>query len=99
MPKQYYIYMITNKYLNVLYTGVTNNLPRRIYEHKTHCRKGFTRKYNIDRLVYYEIHIDIVAAIAREKQIKAWSRKKKDALVNKMNPTWRDLYDEIRCAL
>ncbi len=95
MIKQYYIYMITNKYLNVLYTGVTNNLPRRIHEHKIHSRKGFTRKYNLDRLVYYEMHIDIVAAIAREKQIKGWSRKKKDVLVKTTNPTWKDLYEEI----
>lgn len=88
---------MTNKTNNVLYTGVTNSLSRRGYEHKTKQSSygSFTKKYNINKLVYYEIYNDINFAIAREKQIKAGSRKKKIELVNKMNPEWRDLYNEI----
>ena len=95
MSKEYYIYMLTNKYLNVLYTGVTNNLIARVYQHKNKLTKGFTQKYNVDRLVYFEVFAGIDHAIAREKQIKGWSRKKKDVLVKKTNPTWKDLYDEV----
>jgi putative endonuclease len=86
-----YIYFVTNKRLNVLYVGVTNNLIRRIYEHKNKLLKGFTQKYNTDILVYYEQYEDIYDAITREKQIKGWSRKKKDALINQKNPLWEDL--------
>jgi putative endonuclease len=74
-----------------LYTGVTNNLERRIYEHKHHLLKGFTNKYNIEKLVYFEETNDIRAAISREKQIKGWLRKKKIALIESMNPGWKDL--------
>ena len=81
---------MTNK-SGTLYTGVTNNLERRIYEHKHHLVKGFTNKYNIDKLVYFEETNDINAAISREKQIKAWLRKKKIALIESMNPGWKDL--------
>ena len=95
MSKEYYVYMLTNKNLNVLYTGVTKDLVRRIYEHKNKLMKGFTHKYNVDRLVYYEIHVDIFAAILREKQIKGWARKKKNVLVEKENPEWKDLYDKL----
>jgi putative endonuclease len=79
----------------VLYTGVTNDLIRRVYEHKNKMVDGFTKQYNVDRLVYYEIYSEICDAIAREKQIKGWSRKKKDVLINQMNPQWDDLYDIV----
>ena len=80
---------------NVLYTGVTSDLIRRIYEHKNKMVAGFTQKYNVDRLVYFEVCPDVVVAIAREKQIKGWSRKKKDALVNALNSAWADLYPSL----
>ncbi len=95
MSQQYYIYIITNKYNTVLYTGVTNDLIRRVYEHKEKLIAGFTKKYNVNKLVYYEIFADINDAIAREKQIKAGSRQKKIDLVNSMNPQWCDLYDGL----
>ena len=94
---QYYVYMMTNEHGNVLYTGVTNDLLRRVYEHKNHLDKGsFTAQYNVNKLVYYEITSDITAAIEREKQIKGWSRKHKNKLVEKKNPNWIDLYDSIQ---
>ena len=83
---------MTNKYCSVLYTGVTNDLIRRVYEHKNKVQKGFTRKYKVDRLVYYEQFSHILDAIAREKQIKSWSRESKNKLVNTINPSWNDLY-------
>lgn len=95
MSKEYYIYLITNKKLNVLYTGVTNNLIRRIYEHKNKLLDGFTKKYNVDRLIYFEAYSEINDAILREKQIKGWSRKKKNDLINTINPQWKDLYDTL----
>ena len=78
-----------------LYTGVTSNLPRRAWEHKEKLIKGFTKKYNIDRLVYYEFYDDMPTAILSEKEIKGWNRKKKIALIEKKNPDWLDLYDEL----
>jgi len=87
----FFVYILTNKRHNVLYTGVTNNLDRRIFEHKTKQNKGFTSKYNVDKLVYYEIIDDANAAIEREKQIKAGPRKKKIELIESMNPDWNDL--------
>lgn len=93
--KEYYVYLLTNKTLTVLYTGVTNNLIRRIYEHKNKLQKGFTQKYNVDRLVYYEVYQSIIDAIEREKKIKGWSRKKKNRLVHTLNPLWKDLYEEL----
>ena len=81
---------MTNK-SRTLYTGVTNNLRRRVFEHKHHSVDGFTKKYNITKLVYYEETNDIREAIAREKQIKGWLRKKKIALIEAMNPKWEDL--------
>jgi len=90
-----YVYLLANKHNNVLYTGVTSDLIRRVYEHKNKLVKGFTQKYNVDRLVYYEACANIVVAIEREKQIKAWSRKKKDDLINALNPEWDDLYHSI----
>jgi putative endonuclease len=95
MSEQYYIYLMTNKDNTVLYTGVTNDLIKRVYEHKEKLIAGFTSKYNVNKLVYYEIFTDINSAIAREKQIKAGSRQKKIDLVNSMNPEWRDLYDDL----
>jgi putative endonuclease len=86
---------LANKHNNVLYTGVTSDLVRRIYEHKNKLVKGFTQKYNVDRLVYYEACDNIVVAIEREKQIKGWSRKKKIALINTLNPEWFDLYRSL----
>ena len=93
--KQYCIYIMTNSHHTVLYTGVTNNLARRVYEHKNGLGGIFTRKYNIQKLVYYEVGEDVRAVVAREKQIKGGSRQKKIDLINKMNPAWKDLYEEI----
>lgn len=90
----YYVYMITNKYNNVLYVGVTNNLERRLSEHKNKLIDGFTKKYNVNKLVYYDYTNDVRAAIAREKQIKGWTRKKKNDLIETSNPTWRDLSED-----
>jgi len=95
MDKQYYVYIMTNTMSTVLYTGVTNDLKRRVYEHKEKLASGFTRKYNITKLVYCEVFEDIENAIWREKQIKAGSRRKKIELVNSMNREWRDLYKEL----
>jgi putative endonuclease len=95
MSKQYYVYIMTNKGNTVLYTGVTNNLKRRVYEHREKLIEGFTKKYNIRKLVYYEIYQDIYEALKREKQIKAGSRQKKISLINGINPQWMDLYDDL----
>ncbi len=84
---------MTNK-SRTLYTGVTNDLNRRVYEHKNKLIKGFTSKYNITKLVYYEEYNDINDAIRREKQIKGWSRKKKIELIESINPEWKDLSEE-----
>ena len=89
------IYILANKRNGTLYTGVTAHLQKRIYEHKSGAVEGFTKKYRIHRLVYYEVYEDMYSAIAREKQIKGGSRKKKLALIEKYNPAWRDLADEI----
>lgn len=95
MQTESYVYLLTNRYNNVLYTGVTNDLIRRIYEHKNKLVAGFTQKYNVDRLVYFEVCSGIVVAIEREKQIKGWSRKKKQDLINSLNPEWDDLYRSL----
>ena len=95
MGKQYYVYIMTNRNNTVLYTGVTNNLIRRIYEHKEKLVDGFAKKYNVTKLVYYEVFEDIENAIYREKQIKAGSRQKKIDLINRMNRGRRDLYGEL----
>ena len=92
----YYVYMLTNKSNSVLYTGVTNDLIRRVYEHKTKAAPGsFTSKYNVNKLVYYDVTTDAIAAIEREKQIKSWNRKRKNALIEQKNPHWHDLYDSL----
>lgn len=90
--KAYYVYFLTNPNLTVLYIGVTADLISRVARHKEKCNAGFTKKYNVTRLVYYELFDDISDAIGREKQLKKWSRKKKNFLVNKTNPLWKDLY-------
>ncbi|MEA3313946.1 MAG: GIY-YIG nuclease family protein [Caldisericota bacterium] len=95
MDKQFYVYIMTNKYGTVFYVGVTNDLKRRAYEHKNKLVKGFTKKYNINKLVYYEVFEDAYNEISREKQLKAGSRKKKVDLINSTNKEWNDLYEEI----
>jgi putative endonuclease len=91
----YYVYILANYTNTVLYTGVTNDLVRRVYEHKEKLVKGFTQKYNVDKLVYYEATEDVMSAIVREKQIKAGSRQKKLDLINDFNSKWQDLYSSI----
>jgi putative endonuclease len=95
MGKEYYVYIMTNKINSTLYTGVTNDLKRRVFEHKNKLLEGFTKKYNIDKLVFYETYDDINNAIAREKQIKGGTRAKKIKLIEDMNSRWDDLFDEI----
>jgi putative endonuclease len=95
VDNQYYVYMMTNKHNTVLYTGVINDLRRRVHERKRGCGGAFTGRCNLTRLVYYEATRDTRAAIARAKQIKSGSRKKKDELVVSVNPKWRDLCDEF----
>ena len=93
--KNYYVYILCNKRNGTLYTGVTSELIKRIYEHKNNLVDGFTKKYNIHRLVWYEIHESAEAAISREKQIKKWDRKWKLELIEKNNPKWNDLYEDV----
>ena len=95
VERVYYVYIMTNFQNTALYTGVTNNLKRRVYEHKHGIGSVFTKSYNVNKLVYYEVCEDIRSAIGRERQIKGGSRQKKINLVNNLNPDWRDLYDEI----
>jgi putative endonuclease len=92
---QFFIYIMANVHNFVLYTGVTNNLQRRVQEHKTGEGSKFIKKYNVHKLVYFEIWNNAKSAIAREKQIKAGSRKKKIDLINSFNPEWKDLFDEL----
>ncbi len=93
--KQPAVYIVTNRPQGTLYTGVTASLAKRIYEHKSGAVKGFSSKYNCNRLVYYELHATMLQAITREKQIKGWLRNKKITLIESMNPQWKDLYDVI----
>ena len=95
MDRHYYVYILTNKRNTVLYTGITNDLQRRVYEHKDKLGNGFTKRYNVSKLVYYEIFDDPENAIAREKQIKAGPRRKKVELVNSLNQEWADLYEGL----
>ncbi len=92
MSRQFFVYIMTNDHNKVLYTGVTNDLRRRVFEHKEKLVNGFSKKYNINKLIYYEIFEDSLNDITREKQIKAGSRKKKTELIHKMNKLWKDLY-------
>lgn len=88
--RQYYVYILASK-TRVLYTGVTNNLERRLFEHKEKIHSGFTQRYNANRLVYYEATTDVRSAIQREKEIKGWLRRKKIALIESVNPGWKDI--------
>ncbi len=92
--KQYYVYILTNKTNNVLYIGVTNDLVRRMYEHKNKLVEGFTKKYNLKKLVYFEVTDDVKSAITREKQLKNWHRDWKINIINEQNPDWKDLSEE-----
>ena len=92
--KRYYVYLMTNWNHRVMYVGVTNDIVRRLDEHKNKLIKGFTEKYNINKLVYFEETANVYSAIAREKEIKKWRRQKKNALVQSLNPEWSDLLDE-----
>ena len=94
--KQYYVYFTTNKNNNVIYVAVTGNLLQRIYQHKNKIFAGFTKKYNVDKLVYYEIYNNIEDAIRREKQLKNWHREWKMRLIEEHNPEFNDLYDNIK---
>lgn len=93
--KQYYVYILTNKSNNVLYIGVTNNLVRRAFEHKNKLVEGFTKKYNLTKLVYYEVTEYMESAMNREKQLKNWHRAWKINLITQFNPEWKDLSEEI----
>ena len=90
----YFVYMLTNWDDSVLYIGVTGNLQKRLYEHRMGLVEEFTKKYNVHKLVYFEQTNDVYSAISREKQLKKWSRQKKNSLVNTMNPQWRDLSEQ-----
>jgi putative endonuclease len=92
MRDQFYVYILTNKYNKVLYIGITSDLLKRIFEHKQKYVEGFTKKYNVDKLVYYEIFEDVDLAIAREKYLKSKRRQIKIELIEKSNPQWNDLY-------
>ena len=93
--RQYCVYIITNAHRTVLYTGATNHLARRVYEHKNGLGSRFAKIYKVHYFVYYEVNDNILSAIAREKQIKAGAREKKIQLINSLNPEWKDLYEEI----
>jgi putative endonuclease len=92
---QYYVYILASKRNGTLYIGVTSDLAKRCYEHKQDMVEGFTKRYQVHNLVYYEKHDDIEEAITKEKQIKKWNRSWKIRLIEEKNPEWRDLYDEI----
>jgi putative endonuclease len=93
--KTYFVYCLSNTNNRVLYIGMTNDLLRRVYEHKHHLVSGFTAKYNVTRLIYFEQTNDAQSAIRREKQLKGWRREKKENLINQFNPEWKDLYPEL----
>ena len=95
MRKQPCVYILASKPNGTLYTGVSSDLVKRVYEHKNGLANGFTKKYNVHRLVYFELHEHMNAAITREKQIKKWNRAWKLELIEKSNPQWKDLYDDI----
>ncbi|MEZ9876788.1 GIY-YIG nuclease family protein [Vibrio breoganii] len=95
MTKHPCVYILSSPNKNVLYIGVTSNLPARVWQHKSKVVEGFTYKYNVSKLVYYEAHDSMESAITREKQLKTWNRAWKENLVVKMNPEWKDLYEEL----
>jgi len=93
--KQFYVYILASKRNGTLYTGITSDLVQRVWQHKNNIIEGFSQKYNVKILVFYEVHDNSESAIVREKQIKKWRRAWKLQLIEKMNPQWRDLYEEI----
>jgi len=95
MDKQYFVYILASARNGTLYIGMTNNLVRRVYEHRQGVVKGFTNDHNVKTLVYFETHADVTEAIRREKQVKGWNRKWKLDLIEKENPAWRDLWEDI----
>ena len=95
LTKQYFVYILFSKRNGTLYIGVTNDLKRRVYEHKNKLVQGFTAKYGVDKLGYFEVGEDIEAALLREKQLKKTNRQRKIVLIESVNPEWKDLYDEI----
>ena len=95
LTKQYFVYILASKRNGTLYTGISNTLLKRVWEHKHKVVGGFTKRYGVDKLVYYESFDDVHAAIAREKQIKGWNRAWKIRLIEKINPQWRDLFEEL----
>jgi putative endonuclease len=95
MKEAFYVYILTNKKCGTLYVGMTSNLVRRIWEHKNKVAEGFTKKYGLDRLVYYEVHQNAESAIIREKRLQNWNRAWKIELIQKGNPDWEDLYMAI----
>lgn len=95
MKRQPCVYMLASKRNGTLYIGVTSNLLKRIWEHKNHTIAGFTKKYNVTNLVWYEVHETMMSAISREKAIKSWKRVWKINVIEAMNPHWQDLYDEL----
>ena len=95
MEKNAYVYILASGRYGTLYTGVTSDLVRRVWEHREKLVSGFTREYNVHQLVWYEVHADIVEAIRREKQIKHWKREWRLELIQSMNPLWKDLYAEL----
>ncbi len=95
VEKRFYVYILSSKRNGTLYAGVTSSLAQRVWQHKTNAVAGFTARYSVHRLVYFEEHADADSAIQREKQIKKWRRAWKINLIEERNPTWRDLYDEI----
>jgi len=96
MQKRFTIYILASKRNGTLYIGVTSDLAKRVWEHKNHLAEGFTRKYGVDRLVYYETHETAESAIAREKKLKKWNRAWKIRLIEKDNPNWHDLYEKLQ---
>ena len=93
--KNYYIYIMANKTNTTIYIGVTSDIMKRVWQHKNKVIDGFTKHYNVDKLVYYEETTDVNSAIAREKQLKGWNRAKKNKLIESINPNWDDLYDGV----
>lgn len=93
----YYVYILAKARNSTLYTGVTNDLLRRVWEHKQGIAEGFTKRYGVHQLVYYEVHQDVEAAICREKLIKKWRRAIKIEAIERMNPHWEDLYEQLAC--
>ena len=96
MVKQFYVYILASKRNETLYVGVTSNLTKRVWEHKSKLVKGFTEQYGVDKLVYYEVHSDAENAVLREKQMNKWNRSWKLRLIEERNPEWNDLFDEIK---